>query len=73
MNPIFLESQPPTPPPESPRPGRGVPWGRIIWSLTGTALLIALTCRDGWGSGGTMFAWFVLQACIWGSWNREQD
>lgn len=57
MEPIWFLSK-------NPRPA---PWGRIIVTLAGTGLLVALAYRDGWRAGSVIALWLLLLLLTWGT------
>jgi hypothetical protein len=55
MEPLWVMSKPPRP----------TPWARIMVSLTGTALLIAIGCHHNWSAGAMIVLWPGLLLSAW--------
>ncbi len=47
------------------RSTKTMPWDRVVYSLTGTAVLIALMVQRDWGGVLTLFLWLLLMGLVW--------
>jgi hypothetical protein len=45
---------------------RAIPWERICWNVTGTAVVIACAGLYGWTALRLIALWLLLMALTWG-------